>query len=96
MPSPPTSNHPHKSLPNAKGGLIYTETDEAPALATYSLLPILTKFATLSDVDIVPCDISVAGRVLCTFPETLKDFQRVPDNLAHLGELCKTVSIIYL
>mmetsp|Transcript_5746 Transcript_5746/g.12213 ORF Transcript_5746/g.12213 Transcript_5746/m.12213 type:complete len:848 (+) Transcript_5746:116-2659(+) len=90
LPDPPTSNHPHHNLPTAKGKLIYTETDEAPALATFSLLPVLTKFGALADVDVVPCDISVAGRVLATFPEKLKPEQRVPDNLAHLGELCKT------
>ena len=44
----------------------------------------------MADVDVVPCDISVAGRVLATFPEKLKPEQRVPDNLAYLGELCKT------
>ena len=43
VPMPPTSSHPHIPLPSAKGSLIYTETDEAPALATYSLLPILSK-----------------------------------------------------
>jgi monomeric isocitrate dehydrogenase len=42
-------------------------------------------------VDVVPCDISVAGRVLATFPEKLKEGQRVPDNLSYLGEICKTV-----
>jgi Monomeric isocitrate dehydrogenase len=47
IPPPPSSNHPHKSLTSAKGSLIYTETDEAPALATYSLLPILTKVRIL-------------------------------------------------
>ncbi|KAL7456249.1 hypothetical protein ACHAWC_007766 [Mediolabrus comicus] len=90
LPEPPTSNHPHHNLPGAKGQLIYTETDEAPALATFSLLPVLTKFGALADVDVVPCDISVAGRVLAAFPEKLKPEQRVPDNLAYLGELCKT------
>lgn len=90
IPSAPTSNHPHAVNPNAKGSLIYTETDEAPALATYSLLPILNKFGTLADVDVIPCDISVAGRVLSTFPEKLKASQRVPDNLSYLGEICKT------
>eukprot|EP00986_Skeletonema_menzelii_P002972 scaffold862_cov142-Skeletonema_menzelii.AAC.3 len=89
LPDPPTSNHPHHDLPSAKGKLIYTETDEAPALATFSLLPVLTKFGALADVDVVPSDISVAGRVLATFPEKLKPEQRVPDNLAYLGELCK-------
>lgn len=90
VPPAPTSNHPHAANPNAHGSLIYTETDEAPALATYSLLPILSKFGTLAGVDVVPCDISVAGRVLAAFPEKLKEDQRVPDNLAYLGEICKT------
>lgn len=89
LPEPPTSNHPHHNLPHAKGKLIYTETDEAPALATFSLLPVLSKFGAMADVDVVPCDISVAGRVLGAFPEKLKPEQRVPDNLAYLGELCK-------
>jgi isocitrate dehydrogenase len=81
-PPPPTSNHPHTPLPGAKGAIIYTETDEAPALATYSLLPVFTKFARIvGDVDVVPCDISLSGRVLAAFPEKLKPEQRVPDNL---------------
>jgi len=90
IPAAPTSTHPSTPIPNAKGSLIYTETDEAPALATFSLLPILTKFGALADVAIVPCDISVAGRILATFPEKLKPEQRVADNLAYLGEICKT------
>jgi isocitrate dehydrogenase len=90
IPPPPTSNHPHKSLPGAKGMIIYTETDEAPALATYSLFPVLSKFGALVGIDLVPCDISVAGRVLALFPEKLKPDQRVPDNLKYLGELVKT------
>lgn len=94
VPTPPTSNHPHKSVPGATGQLIYTETDEAPALATFSLLPVLSKFGALAQVDVVPCDISVAGRVLSAFPEKLKPHQRVPDNLSYLGELCKTPEAI--
>mmetsp|Transcript_8343 Transcript_8343/g.10560 ORF Transcript_8343/g.10560 Transcript_8343/m.10560 type:complete len:818 (-) Transcript_8343:130-2583(-) len=90
MPSPPTSIHPHSIVPNAKGSLIYTETDEAPALATFSLLPILAKFGGMADINIVPCDISVAGRVLAAFPDKLKEDQRVPDNLSYLGDICKT------
>jgi len=89
-PVAPTSTHPFKPIQNANGSLIYTETDEAPALATFSLLPILTKFGAIANVNIVPCDISVAGRVLSTFPEKLKPEQRVADNLAYLGEVCKT------
>ena len=86
-PDPPTSNHSHKPLHNAHGSIIYTETDEAPALATFSLLPILTKIASLSSVDVIPCDISVAGRVLASFPDKLPPNKRVPDNLAYLGQL---------
>jgi len=90
IPSPPTSSHPHVPLASSKGTIIYTETDEAPALATYSLLPVLSKFGGLADIEVTPCDISVAGRVLATFPDYLKDGQKVPDNLAYLGEMCKT------
>lgn len=90
LPVPPSSNHLHDKLEGANGSLIYTETDEAPALATFSLLPILSKFGKLSNVDIVPCDISVSGRVLAAFSEKLKPDQHVPDNLAYLGEICKT------
>jgi len=93
VPEPPTSNHPFKKVDGAKGSLIYTETDEAPALATFSLLPILSKFSAISLVDVVPCDISLAGRVLAAFPEKLKENQRVPDNLAYLGDLCKKVCL---
>jgi isocitrate dehydrogenase len=90
IPPPPTSHHPHEPLPSAKGSIIYTETDEAPALATYSLLPVIAKFSALADIDVTPCDISVAGRVLAAFPEKLKESQRIPDNLAFLGKLVKT------
>lgn len=90
IPKAPTSSHPHTVNLDASGSLIYTETDEAPALATYSLLPILSKFGTLANIDVVPCDISVAGRVLGVFPEKLKEDQRVPDNLSYLGDICKT------
>jgi len=93
-PTAPTSSHPYRSIPGATGRLVYTETDEAPALATFSLLPVLSKFGALAEVDIVPCDISVAGRVLAAFPEKLKPHQRVPDNLSHLGDLCKTPEAI--
>jgi len=94
LPVAPTSNHPHVDTPGMSGRLIYTETDEAPALATFSLLPVLSKFGAMAGVEVVPCDISVAGRVLAAFPETLKPDQRVPDNLAYLGELCKTPEAI--
>lgn len=85
-PLPPTSNHRHQPLEHARGSILYTETDEAPALATFSLYPVISKFSALANVDIVPCDISVAGRVLAAFPECLKPSQRVPDNLSYLGK----------
>jgi hypothetical protein len=90
VPPPPTSHHKHIKVPNASAQIIYTETDEAPALATYSLYPAVAKIGALAGIDIVPCDISVAARVLALFPEKLKPDQRVPDNLAYLGELAKT------
>jgi isocitrate dehydrogenase len=90
VPPAPTSNHPHDGLAGAKGTIIYTETDEAPALATYSLYPAVAKIGALAGIDVVPCDISVAGRVLALFPEKLNPEQRVPDNLSYLGDLAKT------
>jgi len=89
-PSAPTSNHAYSKLPEAQGSIIYTETDEAPALATYSLFPVVNKIGALANIDIIPCDISLSGRVLALFPEKLEPNQRVPDNLAYLGELAKT------
>jgi isocitrate dehydrogenase len=70
--------------------IIYTLTDEAPALATHSLLPIIQAFAGTAGVEIEPTDISLAGRILAQFPDRLDDEQRVPDHLAELGELAKT------
>jgi isocitrate dehydrogenase len=70
--------------------IIYTLTDEAPALATRSLLPILEAFAGASDVDFELRDISLAGRILAQFPERLDPQQRVADALGELGELAKT------
>jgi Monomeric isocitrate dehydrogenase len=58
VPPPPTSHHAHTKLPNAQGTIIYTETDEAPALATYSLYPAVNKIAALAGIDVVPCDVS--------------------------------------
>ncbi len=67
--------------------IIYTHTDEAPALATYSFLPIICAFGGAAGVDIESRDISLAGRILAQFPDCLTDEQRVPDALAELGEL---------
>lgn len=70
--------------------LIYTITDEAPMLATYSLLPIVQKFASVAGVDVETRDISLAGRILAQFPEYLTEQQRLGDHLAELGSLAKT------
>jgi isocitrate dehydrogenase len=67
--------------------IIYTETDEAPRLATFSLLPIIKAFTDAAGVQVETRDISLAGRILATFPERLTDAQRIPDDLAELGEL---------
>jgi len=69
------------------GKIIWTQTDEAPALATYSLLPIIKAFTKGTGISVEARDISLAGRILATFPENLTEEQRVPDVLAQLGEL---------
>ena len=65
--------------------IIYTHTDEAPALATYSLLPVVRAYAAQAGIDVVTRDISLAGRILATFPEHLTADQRIADDLAELG-----------
>lgn len=70
--------------------IIYTETDEAPRLATYSLLPIIQSFTKAAGVAVETRDISLAGRIISQFPEYLKEDQRQSDALAELGELAKT------
>ncbi|HEY3057864.1 MAG TPA: NADP-dependent isocitrate dehydrogenase [Chloroflexota bacterium] len=70
--------------------IIYTHTDEAPALATYSLLPIVRGFAAKAGVRVETRDISLAGRIIASFPERLEPRQRIGDALAELGELAKT------
>lgn len=72
-----------------KAKIVYTLTDEAPALATYSFLPIVKAFAQPADVHIETKDISLSGRILANFPERLSDEQKVPDALQELGELAK-------
>src|SRR5919109_4704444 len=69
--------------------IVYTLTDEAPALATQSLLPILRAFAGATRIEIEDRDISLAGRILAQFPDRLDDRQRVADALAELGELAE-------
>ncbi|MCT4654422.1 MAG: NADP-dependent isocitrate dehydrogenase [Cohaesibacter sp.] len=70
--------------------IIYTIVDEAPELASASLLPIIRSFAGAADVSVATKDISVAGRILATFPDALSDDQKQDDDLAKLGELVKT------
>lgn len=70
--------------------IIYTITDEAPALATFSLLPIVKAFARAAGVEVETQDISLAGRIIAHFPENLGEVQRQNDALAELGELAKT------
>nr|MBP9601093.1 NADP-dependent isocitrate dehydrogenase [Lutibacter sp.] len=70
--------------------IIYTKTDEAPALATYSFLPIVEAFTKSSGIEIVSKDISLAGRILALFPEKLTKDQQVGDYLSELGELANT------
>ncbi|ADH85933.1 NADP-dependent isocitrate dehydrogenase [Desulfurivibrio alkaliphilus] len=69
--------------------IIYTEVDEAPALATYSLLPILRAYTRESGVAIETRDISLAGRIIANFPENLTKEQQIPDDLTELGRLCQ-------
>ena len=70
--------------------IIYTWTDEAPALATHAFLPVIRAFAGATGVPVETRDISLAARVLAAFPDRLAEGQRVPDGLAELGELVKT------
>ncbi len=76
------SGHPAK--------ITWTKTDEAPALATYALLPIVQAFSRGTGVEVETADISLAGRILANFPEKLRPEQRIPDELSRLGELAKT------
>jgi isocitrate dehydrogenase len=77
-------------MTNKTSRIIYTITDEAPALATYSLLPIIEAFTKPAGVTVETRDISLAGRILANFPENLTPDQKIGDHLAELGELAKT------
>src|SRR6201996_8954088 len=70
--------------------LTWTKTDEAPALASYALLPILRAYFKGTGVEIETADISLAGRIIANFPECLRNDQKIPDELTRLGELAKT------
>jgi len=70
--------------------LTWTKTDEAPALASYALLPILRAYCQAAGVEIETADISLAGRIVANFPEKLDDAQKIPDELTRLGEMAKT------
>lgn len=74
----------------SKSKIIYTLTDEAPMLATYSFLPIVKAFTAPAGIEMETRDISLAGRILANFPEFLKEDQKIGDALAELGELAKT------
>lgn len=73
-----------------KSKIIYTKVDEAPALATYSLLPIIKAFTSVAGVKVETKDISLAGRIIANFPDFLTDEQKTSDALAELGQLAKT------
>ncbi|RKY09295.1 MAG: NADP-dependent isocitrate dehydrogenase, partial [Planctomycetota bacterium] len=73
-----------------KNNIIWTKIDEAPALATYSLLPVVQAYAKACGIEVATKDISLAGRIIANFPDNLTDDQKVEDALAQLGELAKT------
>ena len=75
-------------MPSSK--IIYTETDEAPALATYSFLPIVQAYTRAAGIDVETRDISLSGRIIANFPDNLSEEQKIGDALAELGELAKT------
>jgi isocitrate dehydrogenase len=77
-------------MPTSKPTIIYTQTDEAPALATYSLLPIVQTFAAAAGIAVETRDISLAGRIIANLSELLPESQRAPDALAELGRLATT------
>ena len=76
-------------MSNELGKIVYTKVDEAPALATYSFLPIVQEFTKAADVHVETRDISLAGRIIARFPEYLTENQKQSDDLAYLGELVK-------
>ncbi len=79
-----------KNMTTDKAKIIYTITDEAPALATYSLLPIVEAFTATAGIEVATKDISLAGRIIANLPEFLTEEQRIGDALSELGDLAKT------
>src|SRR5579872_5089777 len=75
-------------MPSAK--ITWTKIDEAPALATHALLPIIRAYAKGTGVEVETADISLAGRIIANFPDRLRDDQKIPDELTRLGELAQT------
>jgi len=73
--------------------IIYTKVDEAPALATYSFLPMIKAFTKSSGIEMITKDISLAGRIISNFPENLSEDQKIADHLAELGELTQDPSV---
>jgi len=73
-----------------KFNIIWTKIDEAPALATYSLLPVVKAYTKACDIDVTTKDISLAGRIIANFPDNLTQSQKIEDALSQLGELAKT------
>src|SRR5690606_9146225 len=70
--------------------IYYTLTDEAPMLATHSFLPLVQGITSTAGIELIPTDISLAGRILANFPDRLKEDQKVADALSELGDLAKT------
>ena len=83
-------------MTSGRSTIQWTLTDEAPALATYSFLPIVRAFLEGSGVEVQPRDISLAGRILANFPDRLEDGQKVPDELALLGEMTHSPDAIII
>src|SRR5947209_6868276 len=84
----PTST-PESTSAKSSAPIIYTHPDEAPLLATYSFLPVIQAYAAKAGVGVETRDISLAGRIIASFPERLTDEQRIDDALAELGELAR-------
>eukprot|EP00607_Mallomonas_marina_P006885 CAMPEP_0182428560 /NCGR_PEP_ID=MMETSP1167-20130531/23110_1 /TAXON_ID=2988 /ORGANISM="Mallomonas Sp, Strain CCMP3275" /LENGTH=763 /DNA_ID=CAMNT_0024611523 /DNA_START=65 /DNA_END=2356 /DNA_ORIENTATION=+ len=83
-------NKAYVCRPLSVAKIIYTETDEAPALATYALLPVLRRYAETAGIKVEKSDISLAGRIISQFPDKVAEDKQIRDELAELGALCKT------